>query len=89
MADVIEREIQLTGQDLIQKSLLYQQPCTPLAPTSRQYEETVLAPRLMVCSLKVSNILKVNRGCEGINEKRCILSQSSERQSQLLPERRA
>ena len=38
VADVLEWELRLTGQDLIQKSLLYQQPCILLAPTSRQYE---------------------------------------------------
>ena len=88
MADVIEWELRLTGRDLIQKSLLYQQPCTLLAPTSRQYGRTVLALQLMPRSPNVF-ILKVNRECEGMNGRSYILSQSSERQSQLLPERRA
>ena len=89
MVDVVEQELGLTGRDLIQKSLLYQQPCTLLAPTSRQYGRTVLAARLMLRSPNVSYVLEIYRECEGVNGRSSILSQSSERQLQLLPERRA
>ena len=41
VADIIERKLRLTVQDLIQRFLLYQQPCTLLVPTSRQYGEPI------------------------------------------------